>query len=287
MNKYKIQSKLTMGASKKQKIEETYLILKKGFAYNDIVDWLISIGTSIRSSKTIIKEAWKLVDNELFRDVDIIMGVHTQRYENIWKHHHDAYKTFIEHPEEKHEFAHNAQIVSNYRNVLRALFQKERLLGLHSREVTVVLSHFQAKFRQKEGPGTPGTIDTKFKKFIDEFDFSSIPIEDRISARNMIIEIMFDNDKSKYDSAVEDVDYIEIEDEEENKEMEVVNEIGDRMPVEDKKQEEKDRLNIKMKPSMGIDDYTKKVEQAHNVDSITEMLKKAALKQQDKKHGKD
>lgn len=123
------------------RIGTAYQLLKEGMTQNQVAKLFTKeFGITEASAIQMVYDAYNLSKYAVERDPEVIRSIHTSRYDKLFSDNKDLYKEWIKFPQERGDFAHNAEILSIYKNVLKAMLRKEKILGMHATEAAEVIA---------------------------------------------------------------------------------------------------------------------------------------------------
>lgn len=156
--------------------------LKEGQTAGEIKDYYSNHSEySMHTINHYISECYKGLQGETLRDVDTIISQHTKRYEKMYNKITNARKRWqdAEEEEPKDAFVIRKKIMTEVINAVDALFRKEKLLGLHEKDVSISINNTLKKTTNKVNQ-------------MDKYDLSKLTLQEKIELLNLINESRVD-----------------------------------------------------------------------------------------------
>ncbi len=175
-------------AMRDRRVCSIYQLLKDGMKTMDAIRMMVE-KTKISEgyAMKIADEAGKLLSQDIERDADVLIALHSRRYDKIYQATKDLYKEWIKFPQEREDFAHNLFIINEYKTALQALRQKERLYNLHSADVKDLISQIYYDTDEKED-----RVETLIEKHIN---FTALTIQDLVDITGILEKTMIIKEK--------------------------------------------------------------------------------------------
>jgi hypothetical protein len=164
--------KPTQSSPRDRRLGTTYQLLKDGATKKDVVDFIKSKNNFSESyAVKLVEKASSLLEIQVERDIHVVVAVHARRYDKIYEESEDLYKEWIKYPSQKEDYLHNSAIIEQYRIVLKAMLQKERVYDLHNKDAHQLIADNYFKVKDEESYRVANNID----KF---FDYDRINVDE-------------------------------------------------------------------------------------------------------------
>lgn len=154
---------LKLEAPRQRRIGSAYQLLKDGATKADVIAFMTK-NTSITEfyAQRIVNKAESLLEINIERDLDVVTSVHAKRYDLLYENAKNLHQEWIKYPQEKEDYIHNNSIIEQYKVVLKALHQKERIYSLHSADASRIITDVYFEQKKNESKIIEGQIDRYF-----------------------------------------------------------------------------------------------------------------------------
>ena len=123
------------------RIATAYQLLKEGMTQGQVTALFTKeLGITEASAMQMVYDAYNLSRYAIERDPEVIRAIHTARYDKIFRDNKTLYLEWVKFPHERGDFIHNNEIINTYKNVLRGLYRKEKILGMHQAEAVEIIA---------------------------------------------------------------------------------------------------------------------------------------------------
>lgn len=157
---------------KKKRIEEVSLMLEKGNAPRECIEYLVTkYEIHPKNARNYLTEVYKLAEANAHKEKDFVFSVHMERYEKIYASAIWRINAMV--PPEPDQYK---ALTFAFREAMQALQAKEKLLGLHSKLVRIEVTNTVATIEMEQVKGPIKGYDYK-KLSIEELMEMSILFE--------------------------------------------------------------------------------------------------------------
>jgi hypothetical protein len=189
-----------------RRISLCYEFLRDGKVRGEIIEYFLKSFPYLSkiSVDKYIARAKLLIANDIERDANYLVALHTKRYDEIYFETKDANGAWIDDPTEAWHFANNAHIVRRYQSALQALKQKEDIYMLHGKSAkSALISIFNPK--EKSDKNKPFHLTFNIKEMKLEYLLEIKRLMDKMKVVQEKKEhYIIEDDDGEYDYQKED-----------------------------------------------------------------------------------